>query len=449
MGKPVNKTLNLGQYAVGTSRPQVLYWPLVLLFILIVTPVLLIVGFETFLFISLLFFVLIWWTASRTKFPSDILYFTNPLLFILCIGLLGAWGQASYAVIKDVWYVSNAAMALIVGYVLMRNLRDLRRLFAVFIVAAFVVALLHLVRFAMNPELFSMGGLDVRKAAGGGPNEPVLALGLLLAARKMKMKVFGRHAWFTLLAASSFLASVYFAYSRTEIFSLAIILLAVLGWVHFKNNRKTILVIFAAVTIAFMATWLSPESRHLGEHATILDKFLFSFQELKIRDYYTMRDINENWRGYETSRALASYMRGNPMQLLFGGGFGATVDLGFFMPLGEPIRYLPVLHNGYMYLLVKTGPAGVVAYLWLLFRMARVGTVMSRVEHKEIKYCGHLIVGLGLAFLIDTYVVSGMFNKTALLSSSVLLGALLAYASNVLADKEAREKLPGLLAHRT
>lgn len=437
----MKKTPNLGQYAVGTSRPQALYWPSVLLFILIVTPVLLIVGFETFLFISLLFFVLIWWTASRTKFPGDILHFTNPLLFILCIGLLGAWGEASYAVAKDVWYVSNAAMALIAGYVLMRNLRDLRRLFAVFIVAAFVVALLHLLRFAMNPELLSMGGLDVRKAAGAGPNESVLALCLLLAARKMKMKVFGRHAWFTLLAASCCLASLFLSYSRTEIFSLAIIVLAVSGWVHFKYYRKTILVILAAVSIVALGTWLSPENRHLGEHATILDKFLFSFQELKIRDYYTMRDINENWRGYETSRALAGYIRGNPVQLLFGGGFGATVDLGFFMPLGEPIRYLPVLHNGYMYLLIKTGLAGVLAYLLLLFRMARVGTVMSRVEHLEVKYCGHMIVSLGLALLFETYVISGMFNKTALLSTSVLLGALLAHASNVLADKGAREKI--------
>ncbi len=432
MGHSLNHSPGEAVQDAGVGRDQkerVLRWPAVLLFLYILVPIFLYVGIETFLFISFLLFVFIWWVASGQKFPADLYSAIGPLLLILLVGLLQASGHERYDVFKDIWYVSNAALALTAGYVLMRNLRDLGRFFSIFIIAAFFVALLHLVRFALHPELLSFDMEDIRKYAGGGFFEPSLGLTLLLVARLIGLKTFRRNTWFPFLATPVFVVSVALSFSRTQIVSLALMWLAVFGWIHFNNGRKTVLVAISAVFMIAIG-FILPEQDFISGHASMLDKFLFSFQEIRVVDYRSMFMINEHWRGYETARALYTYSLGTPLQYLIGGGFGVNVDLGFFMDLGgERIRFAPILHNGYMYLLVKVGIFGLFLYFLLLYRLARVGTLIGRSDRADLKYCGRLLVGISLAFLANTYVVAGMFNKSALLSMSILLGALLAYCS--------------------
>ncbi|MBY0579659.1 MAG: hypothetical protein K2P57_11510 [Burkholderiales bacterium] len=432
MGHSLNHSPGEAVRDAGVGRDQkerILRWPAVLLYFYIFVPIFLYVGIETFLFISFLLFVFIWWVASREKFPDDLHRVIGPLLLILLVGLLQVSGHERYDVFKDIWYVSNAALALTAGYVLMRNLRDLGRFFSIFIIAAFFVALLHLVRFALHPELLSFDMEDIRKYAGVGFFEPGLGLTLLLVARLIGLKIFRRNIWFPFLATPVFVVSVALSFSRTQIVSLALMWLAVFGWVNFNNGRKTVLVIMA--TILFLTIgFLFPQQDFISGHASMLDKFLFSFQEIRVVDYRSMSMINEHWRGYETARALYTYSLGTPLQYLIGGGFGANVDLGLFMDLGgERIRFAPILHNGYMYLLVKTGMIGLFLYLLLLYRMTRKGILLSVSESREIKFCGRLIIGLSLSFVSTTFVVAGMFNKSGLLSMSILLGALLAYCS--------------------
>ena len=104
-----------------------------------------------------------------------------------------------------------------------------------------------------------------------------------------------------------------------------------------------------------------------------------SVEELSVDEYSDLRSINLNWRGYETSRAFGTYTSGDPLQLLTGQGFGAQVDLGLFMPLGtsgghrENLRFVPVLHNGYAYLLVKGGPLAIVLFAYAMMWLYMIG----------------------------------------------------------------------------
>ena len=106
------------------------------------------------------------------------------------------------------------------------------------------------------------------------------------------------------------------------------------------------------------------------------------------------------------------------MQYLFGQGFGTLIDLGLYIPLGdEVIRFAPILHNGYMYLLVKTGVIGVLIYLVFLYKLVRIGTQHSVVTFDEERYTGRIIVGLSCVFFVSTFVVSGLFNKSVFITS--------------------------------
>lgn len=412
---------------VPTAKPIPVVWPAWLFFIFVLLPVVLPVAVETFLFGYFLFFPLIVWMNSSRKDHARLLRIISPLLLLTTVGLVGAYHHKMYDVGKDVWYVLNAVLALAVGYVLMLNLRDLDRLFRIFIITATFIALLHLLRFAFNPSLLGMDADQIRRFVGEGYFAPGIALALFLAARKMGVSLFGKHTWFSVLSLCLCALSVAASFSRILLVSLLILLLTIIGWIHF-NDRKKVLYILIGTTLAALVAFNLPAPRLLGSHSSLSDKFLHSVQEIRVKDYVSIAEINQNWRGYETARALRTFRQGTPAEYIVGQGFGALVDLGLAMPLGaEKIRFAPVLHNGYMYVLVKTGVAGLLLYLLTLVRVGATGVELSRSDDKRALFAGRLLIALGLIFAVSTFVISGMFNKMDLLSVSLLTGALLGY----------------------
>ena len=108
-----------------------------------------------------------------------------------------------------------------------------------------------------------------------------------------------------------------------------------------------------------------------------------------------------------------------------GGGFGTNVPLGFVMTLAdEEFSEIPVLHNGYMYLLVKTGAAGLAAYLMFLIATFRRGMRMTRLTDVQSRFCGLLLVALAFIILESTVVIAGVLNKHWLYPATLLTGML-------------------------
>jgi hypothetical protein len=70
------------------------------------------------------------------------------------------------------------------------------------------------------------------------------------------------------------------------------------------------------------------------------------------------KELWDHWRGYEAKRALAT-MEDKPSSYVFGTGYGSLVNLKFKAPLSttdkEGLKFISELHNGYPYVLYKTG----------------------------------------------------------------------------------------------
>ena len=63
-------------------------------------------------------------------------------------------------------------------------------------------------------------------------------------------------------------------------------------------------------------------------------------------------------------------MNENPKSYFFGNGYGSLVNLKFKAPLSkEGMRYISVLHNGYMFVFYKTGIIGLLLYLFFLVQL--------------------------------------------------------------------------------
>lgn len=406
-------------------------WPVVLLFLFLTVASLLGAAATTVLMLLFMFLVLCYWIPTTGKLPPFLGKLLLPFSALLVVGSLGILDNPRYDVFKDVWYVAKPMLCMTVGFVLMWNLRDLRRLLRIFIVVGAVISVFHIVRFIQNPELLSLSANDMRNAAGRGELIAIVAVGAWLVAWKLKFRLFpfGRVVDASLLTLC--LASIGLSMSRVIAISLVLLLGAIFGIVNF-TNRKKLIKIMLAVVVGFSILSVVPKPHYVGQNATFVDKVLFSLQEMEVRDYSSITDINTRWRGYETARAFHTYSSGEYWQYLTGRGFGTSVDLGLYMPMGdEPVRFAPVLHNGYMYLLVKTGLLGVFIYLSFLVSIVRIGNSIIGGEGKDSLYTGRLIVGIACVLAASTFVVAGPFNKQSLIPVEIFLGALVAHAARL------------------
>lgn len=365
--------------------------------------------------------------AIGFKFPRKLLYLIGPMLLFILLGLLGSSKNFTYDIFKDVWYAGKSVLSLMAGYMLMSEIKDLKSLLKIFLIAAAISALLHLSRFVIDPSLLSRSVNDLREGVGKGFFTSVLAVSIIAACRHFRLEVF-RRPWAMWLILALSLVSLTLSFSRTFWVSLAVLLIYVYGLFTLKNIKRLI-VLFAFLMITVVAVMTAPESEQIGPNVTLRGKMAYSLKEIAIRNYVDKKDIASNWRGYESFRAIQTYLKGDPKQYFIGRGFGTMIDLGIYIKLGgdEKFRFIPTLHNGYMYILVKTGIIGLCIYAYFLLKFVMHGRAGEKTAVTDFRFAGRLVVALTLVLVATTMAIAGFFNKSSLHTVLVLLGALLYY----------------------
>lgn len=395
-----------------------------ILFLFITAP--LVLSAEIISLVMLLF--LTFWVLISSRLPNGLGFLIWPIAVIMIVGMLGAWDKPAYDIVKDVWYVGKAALALTTGYILMFHIKDFKSLFKIVLISAAITSLFHILQFIHNPILLTKSLVDIREEAGQGYFICIIAVAIIVACWRTRIVLFPKMRWFVRLTLSLCLLSFILSYSRTLCISLAIMLMVVFDLLSFKKVKKSILVLTGMIVFFAVVVSIISESARGSSTNTFTGKAIHSVQEIIIRDYTDRADITRNWRGYESFRAMETYLDGEWLQYFIGKGFGALVDVGFYLQLGrEEHRFIPVLHNGYMYLLVKTGLLGLFMYLFYFTRLIRYGQSHSRSINVDLRLAGRLIVALVLVILATTLVIGGLFNKSSLFPVIIVLGALIAY----------------------
>lgn len=365
--------------------------------------------------------------------PGAILFF-----MMLLAGLIGVSGNTPYNVAKDVWYVGNSATVLLFGYLLMERIGSLQPVLRVFAISASVVATVHIVRFSLHPSsLQSL--LDIRTEVSAGYYITAIGLGIGYTAAKFKLNISysGYALWGTALLC---LASVTLSFSRTLWVAVMVIVITAV----FVEGLRTVMrwsLLFGCMALIAAAISDIDIGGNAPEEATATfrGKVINSLQELKVADYTTFEEVNMNWRGFESYCALQSYLSGSTLERIVGKGFGTDIDIGFTMTLNdEEFDFIPILHNGYLYLLVKTGLIGLASFLSFLFLNICKGIKVLRVPDPEARACGFLLIVSTIIILETTFVISGMFSKGGLSQTIILLGMLLGHAESILQKESER-----------
>jgi hypothetical protein len=441
----------LAPATIGKERLPI--WPAATIVILEILASIAPAGLVTGMNAYLLLLAFVVWMASRERFDPALLRLIAPFMAIIAIGLAMGVGADHYLYLKDVWYVANPAMALSVGYVLFRCKPDLARGLRAFIIGGTLVALLHLTRLAVNPSVLLLPAVEIRERIGYGETAPVLAFIILLAyfgSWRHRLKLSHPIAVGCLLICT---ASIAISFSRTNVILALIGVIASFG--AFARREWLRISVLAVIGFAVIAALQLSEvvQSHAGQEH-FLGKLAHSLDEIHIEEYSDLKSISENWRGYETARALKHYSSGSVLQWFFGYGFGAQVDLGLAMRLGAGVdaerggymRSIPIFHNGYIYLLIKGGAAAVALFGYALSWLYLVGRRLATVKSGGLSCVpARLLQGVTLGLVFATWIVSGVFNKAGLfpllLSAGFLLAAL-TYPSKTTAARPATRGAP-------
>lgn len=205
--------------------------------------------------------------------------------------------------------------------------------------------------------------------------------------------------------------------------------------------RIFLIAVLGLLLVSVLRMTIETESREV-QH-TFIGKLARSLDEISVQDYTDFKSINENWRGYETARALKMYYSGSPIEWLFGHGFGAQVDLGLAMPLGgvpgeqqELKRFIPILHNGYAYLLVKGGAVATLLFGYFLYWLYSISVrPIAFGTDQSCSAPARVLQAVVLTLAVTTWIVSGVFNKLDMFPFILAAGFLLAATTSSRTDQ--------------
>ena len=356
-----------------------------------------------------------------------VLKVTAPFLLIAMIGLWGVLDHQYYDVFKDVWYVMNPVVMVFFGFLLASRFKSTEAFFSTIIAVGFIVSIFHISRFLLDPSLIMLSATEIRKVAGGGSTVTLIALALILINIKFKLQLLFQNKLCNSFIVMVIVLSIMLYFSRAIFLSIMVIIFLVLGWEFLKKGfNLAVIVIFASVILVSILYFV-PEVSIRG--TGFFEKLVYSLNELRLEDYTSAYQINNNWRGFESYQAYKQFLSGSWFEIIFGQGFGQSVDLQMYMRLdNEYVRFINVLHNGYLFALIKTGVIGLFLYLTFLILFLR--QVLSKARMTDLdQFLSILATFIVVKVLLDTYIISGLYNKGSF-QLSLLIGAVLYFSSD-------------------
>ncbi len=365
--------------------------------------------------------------GARAVGPARaLLWFALPLL----IGLVGIARSSWYPVVKDCWYFSKPLLELAFGYVMYRRL-GLAQVVKVLFLAAALAAVHYTLAVVTDWEMFTSSDLyAIRKAFGPGSFLFIVPTVCLLdkdLRRLLEPWTIGRR----FIASAGVvlgLSALALCGSRTVALSLVI---AIALWLWRRHRVVAVTGIVSAVVILTATAIISRP-----EGATPYEWASGWLEEVTVRDYSSAEDINRYWRGYETFLALREFRQFDILHTVIGGGFGQTIQLEHTQVLGErEFDEIPLLHNGYLLLLVKVGILGASLFMgamYVLWRtLRRVGLGGPVAGRLMPDWCV-------LVLLFTTAVIAGPYNHRDLMPILVFCGAYAATGYGVRNDSQDR-----------
>ena len=339
-----------------------------------------------------------------------------PWFLIIFAGFIFSIKHETRDVIRDFFYFINPLFFFILGSFIAINL-SIEKFFKIIVLIGSILSIIYVVETVVKFGFgFLENSFDIRVNIGVGNSISVLALIILIFSSKFDEFHLVQNIKFrVLLVGINLLALILFS-SRTYT-GIAILLLLSLSYPLYKKN------IFRYVIFTFFGVALALFFINHFKETFFIEKMLNSIFEISITNDIDPNNPYANFRGYEAKSAIDTFSQADDFQKIVGLGFGKLIDLkSYYLLGGELMRFIPILHNGFAYLLVKTGVLGCILFLMFLINIAK----LAKQTYKYSQVISTTTIGVLLSLCFATYIVSGFFNSEFEILM-ILLGGLIQY----------------------
>lgn len=266
---------------------------------------------------------------------------------------------------KGFWYTLRPIVYFSAGYMLFHVVQDTRVIIRSICYCAVAVSLQYMANYYTDPgvasALASGNRTYIRDTIGYGTDLWAIAIVCVLFLRDSFEGYRARNAILLLVLATTSWA-IWISTGRTNLVWIAVMACGLLGLLPKSSAAFSLILVPVFLAELFM---LTPIVSMLG-----FDMDLSWVQQVPIfgeaapLNQIYLSDINTHWRGYETYLAFRFMSSLPDAFMIFGAGLSSTVPIGFTFNLGgTDMRDIPFFHNGYSFLIVRSGMVGILLYL--------------------------------------------------------------------------------------
>jgi hypothetical protein len=359
----------------------------------------------------------------RNNYSISLFKLIIPYILILFIAFIVSFNYdyQKYYIIRDVTYLLKPVIGFFLGYQLChKNLNNALKLIittGVFIAVCHIIVILNAI-FIYGARTVA----DLRLHSGYFSDYEIYTVIILIFHKKFQLDYSEKKIRiFTILV--GFSAFMYLA--RTNFIQFLILFLALKG--YFELNKKS-LIIFASIIITSIVSYSIILSLNPRRDAEGVEGFLYKIKVAPLEPFKTKinrddwKDFNDNYRSYENIMTVRQVTRDGAVPTIFGKGLGSQIDLKQEVWLGDMnLRFISILHNGFMIVFLKSGLLGIFIYLFTIFYFFN----SPKSDKQVVNQITLLFIGTGVFLFISNWVFLGFYNLTE--TKSILLGFLIAY----------------------
>lgn len=371
----------------------------------------------------------------RNTYSKEILRYLFCFVAIMAIAFVVRFFHSeykSYFIIRDVTYLIKPILGLLIGYQLCKF--NYKKAFQTIVYTALLIAIYHLGTLFVAAAFFhALTVVDLRFWGGYFSDYEVYAVIILIFHDKFELGFTKKQVFFFTLIIG-FSAFMYLA--RTNFIQFLILFVAMKGYLQINKTSVAVASFLIVFTIIGYSAILSVNPKRNGPG---LEAFLYKIKNAPIEPFKTKidvddwKDFNDNYRSYENIHTVKQLTRKGTPTMVFGEGLGSRIDLKREVMLGDMLlRYISILHNGFMTVFLKSGLIGVAIYLYTIFLLFK----QKKSTIPILKSINLLLLGTGIFMIFSNWVFLGLYNL--LDNKSILIGFFICYKEMTLKN-HARE----------
>lgn len=346
-----------------------------------------------------------------------------PFVSILVIATVVSFNYEyqGYFIIRDITYLVKPVIGFLLGYQLCK--KNLKNAFNLVVNTGVFIAICHILIILNAIFIHGVRNVsDLRFYSGYFSDYEIYTLIILIFYKKFGLEYSKKKAR-TLTILVGFSAFMYLA--RTNFIQFIILFLAIKG--YFEVNKKSI-TIFTSILVLSLISYSIVLSINPRRDAEGVEGFLYKIKVAPTEPFKTKinredyKDFNDNYRSYENIMTIRQVTRDGLMPTFFGKGLGSQIDLKQQVMLGDMnLRFISILHNGFMIVFLKSGLLGILIYLYTIIYFFK----NPRTDNEVVKQINLLFIATGVFLFISNWVFLGFYNLTE--TKTILIGFLIAY----------------------